>query len=326
MHQIQVECKETREHALSVSVIVPTRDRNVDLERCLEAISCLDPSPMEVIVVDSSPRGEGAREVTLRWHARYLREDLPGASRARNRGAREACGDIVVYTDYDAVPDRSWLRTILDEFNDGRVALVAGKTVPPETEPGLNPLYELCGFSGQGSDRIVVEKSTPEWFQRVNFLPFGLGPNLAIRRSVFQQWGGFDERLGPGTPVPGHEEQYAFLQLIDLGFRLVYTPDARVTHPLRGCSAEELRMRSLRRMQASSAYLTLLMVEQRRHRRKVLGYIFRKSFGRTKLHGGSKGVRISKIRCLIARLQGPGLYFKSLLEHRMRAAKEHVSR
>lgn len=325
MQQVQLECKEPREHALSVSVIVPTRDRNVDLDHCLEAISRLSPAPMEIIVVDSAPQREGAREVALRWRASYFREDLPGASRARNRGAREACGDIVAYTDDDAVPDRNWLDSILDEFTDGRVALVAGKAEPPHPEPGLNPLYELCGFSGQGNDRIAVERDTPEWFQTVNFLPFGLGPNLAVRRSVFQQWGGFDERLGPGTPVPGHEEQHVFLQLIDLGFRLVYAPTARVTHPVvHQGYAEELLLRGLRRMQASSAYLTLLMVEKPRYRREVLGYILRKVFSSGKMHTGANEIQISRIRCLLARLQGPGLYFKSRLEHYIRATGKHI--
>lgn len=324
LQRLQSDNKLTRERLWSVSVVVPTRNRNFDLERCLEAISRLDPSPMETLVIDSAPQGEGAQEVALRWCARYIRENSPGVSRARNRGAREASGDIVVYTDDDSVPDTSWLDSILDEFNDGRVALVAGKTVPFVTESVLNPLYELCGFSGQGDDRIVVDRDTTDWFQKVNFLPFGLGPNLAIRRSVFEQWSGFDERLGPGTPVPGHEEQQAFLRLIDLGFRLVYVPTARVTHPSHQSSAEDLRVRSLRRMQASSAYLALLMIEEPKFRREVLGYIFYKMFNRVKAPEGSYKEPISRLRCLLARLQGPGLYFKSRSEHRVRAARERI--
>lgn len=310
----------TGERALSVSVVVPTRDRCADLERCLEAISKLHPSPMEILVVDGPPREEGARDIALQWHAHYFREDVPGASRARNRGAREACGDIVAYTDDDAVPDVNWLGPMLNEFNDAKVALVAGKVVPPKAEPELNRLYEICGFTGQSSDRTVVDRSTPHWFQKVSFLPFGIGPNLAIRRSVFRQWGGFDERLGPGTPVPGHEEQLAFLRLINLGFRLVYLPTARVTHPLHECSVKELQMRSLRRMQASSAYLTLLMVEEPKCRHDVLEYIIHK------FRCGMESRReISRTRCLIARLQGLGLYFKSRLEHRVRTVDEHVT-
>jgi glycosyltransferase involved in cell wall biosynthesis len=196
---------EAVKHALSVSVIVPTRNRNADLERCLEAVSRLKLQPAEVLVVDSAPQGDGAREVAARWHARYLREDEPGASRARNRGAEVARGDIVAFTDDDAAPDANWLKPIVHEFSDSRVGLVVGKVEVPSPEPELNRLYELCGFIGQGDERLVVDRETFHWFEQISFLPFGIGPNLAIRRSVFQQWRGFDTRLGPGTHVPGHE-------------------------------------------------------------------------------------------------------------------------
>jgi glycosyltransferase involved in cell wall biosynthesis len=303
------------QRAPSVSVVIPTRDRNKDLERCLVAVSQLQPQPTEVLVVDSAPKGDGAREVAARWHAVYIRETKPGASRARNRGARVACGDIVAFTDDDAAPDVNWLSLILPDFNDAKVALVAGKVIAPTSDPELSRLYELCGFLGQGDDRLIVDRDTPDWFEKVNFLPFGLALNLAIRRSVFQQWRGFDERIGVGTPMPGHEEQHAFLELIDRGFRLVYEPAARVTHPLSARCAEELRTRSLRRMQASSAYLTLLMVEEPKHWREVLRYVIGKFSG-----SHPKGVRaedqIPVLRRVLARMQGPGLYFKALSQGR----------
>ena len=305
------ECRGMEQRALSVSVVVPTRNRNQDLERCLLAVSRLQPQPAEVLVVDSAPSGDGAREVAARWRARYVREDKPGASRARNCGARAARGDIVAFTDDDAAPDVSWLSLILPDFSDANVALVAGKVITPVSDTEFNRLYELCGFVGQGDERLVVDRNTPHWFEKVNFLPFGLALNLAIRRSVFQQWSGFDERIGVGTHVPGHEEQHAFLELIDLGFRLVYEPAARVTHPLSARCAEELRTRCLRRMQASSAYLTLLMVEEPKHWREVLGYVigkFRSSPQPQSVHAGD---RIPALQKVLARMQGPGLYFKA---------------
>jgi GT2 family glycosyltransferase len=310
-NRLQSEHRTTGQRKLFVSVVVPTRDRNADLERCLAATNRLKPAVDEILVVDSAPRTGSARDVALRWHACYVREDVPGASRARNRGAREACGDIVIYTDDDAVPDEGWLRPILSEFDDPRVALVVGKVLPPPAQPDLYRLYELAGFTGQGNDRIIVDRDTPGWFEKVNFLPFGIAPNLAIRRSAFQEWQGFDERLGPGTLVPGHEEQHAFLQLIDLGFRLVYTPAASVTHPFPARSAQELQLRIMHRMQASSAYLTLLMVEEPQHRGDVLRYIIRKLRHEANRHFEADRIQIHGLRRFFARLQGPGLYYKS---------------
>jgi O-antigen biosynthesis protein len=297
---------------LTVSVVVPTRDRNADLELCLQAVDRLDPRPSEVLVVDSAPRGDGAREVARRLHARYVLEPRPGAARARNRGAAEATGDIVAYSDDDAVPSTDWLGKLLPEFHDPRVALVAGQVMAPAQDRELQPLYELCGYVGQGYDRIAVDYETPHWFEKVNFLPFGIGPNLAIRRCAFDLWHGFDERLGPGTPVPGHEEQRAFHQLIELGFRIVYQPAACVTHPLLPRPADELRRRSLHRMQASGAYLTLLLMEEPAHRREVLVHILHRL--KQEPSAERSGETLPPLfKQLIARLQGPVLYFRSRL-------------
>ncbi len=314
--EVQIKDQTTANSALSVSLVVPTRDRNDDLERCLEAVSRLALPLEETIVVDSAPRGFGAREVALRWRARYVMEVEPGVSRARNRGAAEARGDIVAYTDDDAAPDSHWLDDIVVEFQDPLVGLVVGKVVPPAGDPELDRLYQLCGFTGQSDDRLVVDRKMPRWFELVNFLPFGVGPNLAIRRAVFEHWDGFDVRLGPGTPIPGHEEQRAFLQLVDRGFRLVYVPTAHVTHPLPAPSVEELRTRRLCRMQAASAYFTLLLVEEPIHRREIIQYII------SKLRGGANPYdvvfegHVSRMRSVLARLQGPALYLKSRFLYR----------
>lgn len=305
----------TKANLSSVSVVVPTHNRNRDLERCLDAVSRLDPPADEVIVVDSAPQGEGARALCAKWRVRYVREDRPGASRARNRGAREAGCEIVAFTDDDAAPDPGWLGNLRPEFKDPRVALVAGMVIAPAMNSHLSRLYELCGFTGQGEDRLALDAQTPQWFEQVNFLPFGLAFNLAIRRSVFQSWSGFDERIGVGTSLPGNEEQRAFLDLIDLGFRLVYAPAARVCHPLVEKTKEELRLRSLLRIKASAAYLTLLMVEEPRHRKEVLAYVMRKLGGRFHHRQAQNGVSTPVLPRLWARLQGPGIYLRSRRGH-----------
>jgi glycosyltransferase involved in cell wall biosynthesis len=254
--------------------------------------------------------------VAQRWHTRYVLEPRPGAARARNRGARAAHGEIVVFTDDDAAPEPGWLKALLPEFRDPEVALVAGRVVAPVAQPKLEALYELCGFLGQGHARIVVDRDSPGWFEQVNFLPFGLALNLAVRRAVFHGWPGFDERIGVGTAIPGHEEQRAFLQLIDLGYRLVYVPEALVAHPLSPKCAEELCSRSLRRMQASGAYLTLLMVEEPAHRREVLAHVMRWLKHKPSAERAEAGTRPAMLRQIVARLQGPALYFRSCLRNR----------
>lgn len=298
------------------SVVVPTCGRR-ELEVCLAAVDRLDPRPCEVVVVDSAPKNEAVRELAGRWHMRYLAEPRPGAARARNRGAREATGDLVAFTDDDAEPRRDWLAALLPEFADPRVALVTGQIVAPDVLAPLAcaeqerhaALYRTCGFTGLGDARCTLDRDAPDWFTRANFLPFGIAPNLAIRRSVLQQWKGFDERLGPGTLVPGHEEQRAFHELIELGYRIVYQPESRVVHPSVPRTEEELRYRSLLRMQSAMAYMTLLLLEEPLHRREVLAYACGKFRGRFRQE--SETVPIPLWRTAASRLYGVSLYFRS---------------
>ena len=78
-----------------LSVVVCTHDRPLDLAHCLDALERLDLT-VEVIVVDSASEPPCKRLVERYADAipgiRYVREDGPGLSRARNRGIGEARG------------------------------------------------------------------------------------------------------------------------------------------------------------------------------------------------------------------------------------------
>ena len=90
----------------SCTVVICTRDRPEHLERCLGAVSRLDYSPFEVLVVDNASRNGRSRDVAARWNARYIFEPVAGLSRARNIAARACNTEIVALLDDDAVPER----------------------------------------------------------------------------------------------------------------------------------------------------------------------------------------------------------------------------
>jgi len=73
----------------SCSVLICTRNRPDELNRCLEGVSRLLHPRFDVLVVDNAPAGQRTREVSGRWGIRYIVEPVVGLSRARNRGARE---------------------------------------------------------------------------------------------------------------------------------------------------------------------------------------------------------------------------------------------
>jgi hypothetical protein len=59
----------------------------------------LDYPRFDVLVVDSAPGNSASRDVAARWGVSYVVEPRPGASRARNRGARQTDAEIVAYLD-----------------------------------------------------------------------------------------------------------------------------------------------------------------------------------------------------------------------------------
>lgn len=92
-----------------LSIIIPVRNRERLLGRCLESIEAQTYRPLHVIVVDnnSSDRtAEIAEEWAIRTHSDNFRvsivkEPRPGASNARNRGLKEVDSDCVMWFDSD---------------------------------------------------------------------------------------------------------------------------------------------------------------------------------------------------------------------------------
>src|SRR4051794_40851687 len=112
---------------ISASVIIPAYRATRTLPATLAALDrqTLPRARFEVIVVDDgSPDETGA--LAERAGARVLRQPNSGPAAARNRGAREAAGPILVFTDSDCEPEPDFLERLLGPFADPRVAATKG--------------------------------------------------------------------------------------------------------------------------------------------------------------------------------------------------------
>jgi GT2 family glycosyltransferase len=257
----------------SVSVVIATRYRPDLLDRCLSSLRHQRVSPSAVIVVDNSVGDHATRGVVEDSGGKYLVEPRVGVSRARNIGALAAGTDVVAYLDDDAVPDSNWLSALLAEFRDPRVAAVTGRVL--ELAEGASAVHSATAAGRVvifgGPTRLSFDRATVDWFERACFGGVGHGANFAIRRGVFGSWAGFDERLGVGTRMVGAEEHDAFFRLIDRGYRVVYTPAASVYHTEPAADAEVRRLRQ-RQLRSASAYLALLVTEEKRYRWRAAKY------------------------------------------------------
>ncbi len=294
----------------TTSVVICTHNRPAQLEKCLEAVSRLNYPHFEVVVVDSAPTDDGARRVAARWDVIYVVEPMPGASRARNRGARACTSEVVAFLDDDAVPEAEWLSCLTGEFEDPCVMAVGGRIVGLSIETRAERFFDGIGGFDCGPERRVVDQGTPRWFELANFGGLGNG-NLAIRRCAFDSWRGFHECLGPGTPLVMGEEHHALFSLIARGYRVVYAPDAVIKHPYPG-TIEELRLRLSRRLLTFTGYITLLVIEEPKYRWPALKYVLEGLCGlrrRWRWHPPISQYKVLSFpQRLVAFLQGPICY------------------
>lgn len=204
-----------------VSVIVPTFGRPARVAECVEALRHQDypPDRLEIVVVDDgSPDPveiEGAGDMSSGPRVRVIRQQNAGPATARNRGAAEARGDVLAFTDDDCQPEPSWVATFVRALAEEPDALVGGHTVN-----GLD--RNLAAAASQ-----VLIDYLYAYFERARRLrPFFTSNNIAVSAAAFARVGGFDTsfRFSAG------EDRDLSERWTRSGSALRYVPEARVRH------------------------------------------------------------------------------------------------
>lgn len=219
-----------------VSVVLATAGKPSDVRRCVASILATGYPDLEVLVVDNTP--EPREELLALNGVRVLHEPVPGASRARNRGARAATGTVLAFTDDDTVVDRAWLTELVAELARSEAACVTGLVAPLCLDTPAQVWFEAFGGFGKGYRRQVFAEDPRNLLSPGRF---GSGNNMGWNRDAFLALGGFDERLGPGRRTRSGEDLDLYLRLVRSGGRVVYTPHALVRHEHRATEGELLR-------------------------------------------------------------------------------------
>jgi glycosyltransferase involved in cell wall biosynthesis len=222
------------------TIAVCTRDRADDLRCCLEALTQFygaEPD-VEILVVDNCSSSGATKETAQAFPSvRYTREERPGLNRARNKALREARYDIVAFIDDDALPDANWLQALTRDFRSPNVACVTGLTMPIELETPAQEAFEEYTTFSRGFYRQTFTRSR---IHPVGAGVVGAGTNMALRRSVLEQTGLFDEALDAGTPTFSGGDTEMFSRLLAAGYQIIYEPCALNWHRHRR-SWKELR-------------------------------------------------------------------------------------
>lgn len=149
-----------------------------------------------------------------------------GIAGARNSGVYHARGEIIAFMDDDAEADPEWLQVMITHFQDQRVVGVGGsaKAVWPQ---GDRPRWFPCEFdwvvgcSYRGLPEDIAPIRNP------------IGASMALRRSLFEEVGGFDPSVGRLGRMPsGCEETEFALRVRERmsGVDFLFVPKAIVHH------------------------------------------------------------------------------------------------
>ncbi len=237
----------------AVSLIICTRNRARQLAACLAAVAKIRcEQPWEVVIVDNGS-GDETRDVAtsfLRGQVRgqYVWEPLAGLSRARNAGTAASEADIVAFTDDDCYPASDLLDRICEVFADECIGFAGGRILlhdPRDYPLTINESIETRRFAAGSVIPCAVVQ----------------GANMAFRRRVLLDIGGFDPDFGAGTAFPA-EDWDAVARASFSGWDGGYFPAATVSHHHgRDASGAERQLRTYH--YASGAVYAKLLMDRR---------------------------------------------------------------
>ena len=187
------------------------------IERCIHAIKNqqgIDTAKLEIIVVDDASTDSSAAKSSALCD-RFIR--LPknsGAAAARNIGAKNAQGSIIIFVDSDVILEPDALSTFMACFEKNReISATVGRYCEKPANQGWINIYHNA-FTIYHHDLAPKEI---DWFW---------GAFSAIKNETFIHTGGFDERFQGASG----EDLALGKALFKKGYRIAYVPTARGAH------------------------------------------------------------------------------------------------
>jgi GT2 family glycosyltransferase len=146
---------------------------------------------------------------------RVIRQPNAGPARARNRGAAEASGSILAFTDDDCRPDPGWVKVLVEALSEEPEALVGG--------------YTLNGLDGNllaEASQLLVDYLYEAFARARELQPFFTSNNIAVSSEAYRRVGGFDESFRFNA---GEDRDFGERWVRAVG-PLRFAPEARVLH------------------------------------------------------------------------------------------------
>jgi len=208
---------------IEISVIIPCKEINDNVKKCIDYIKHLDYEPYEIILLPDtlSTDMNGVKVISTG-------PTTPGMK--RNVGISNSNGELCAFIDSDAYPRKDWLKSAIPYFNDPQVVAVGGPGLTPPEDSLMQRAggYVLCSFmmgklSKRYSTETIVESDD---IHSCNFI---------ARKTILEEVGGWNEYYWPG------EDTLLCLAINNAGKKMIEAKNVVVYHRRRPLYKEHLK-------------------------------------------------------------------------------------
>lgn len=224
------------------------------------------PAGFELVVVDN-----GSTDATQTFLQEFkaqadfpvtlCHEPIPGLARGRNAGWRASKGEIVAFTDDDCYVAPDYAEQVVRLFSTSDIAYFGGR---------------ILLFDPEDYPITIKLRATEKHFRPGQFVYAGQiqGANFGFTRAALAQSGGFDERLGAGTPFPC-EDVEIIGRLSAAGKKGLYSPMPTVSHHHRRRAGADISKLKSQYDAGRGAYYAAMMMTPGMRLRALIGWASR---------------------------------------------------
>jgi len=197
-----------------VSIIIPVKNGERTLDACLRSINRSYYKRFEVIVVDDHSTDRTAEIGRSHQCMVFEGPDGHGANNARNFGAKQAKGEVLVFLDSDIVIARETLLGIVETLEDRELDAVVGLYTAKHRHESFVSQYKNLWV------RYSYMKSLPaiDWL---------FGAISGIKRTAFDKLGGFNTDL---LARHGHDDIELGKRFARANLNIILNMDIEVEH------------------------------------------------------------------------------------------------
>ena len=190
---------------LRISVIIPAKNSERTVGKCLQSVFNQKYTPYEVIVVDGGST-DRTRSIAEKYRVQVVIEpphkrNAPGIG--RNYGAKNAHGDILAFLDSDCYPERTWLNLVADIFENPQIGV-----------------YSIVVSDGTNK---TISRAYHYLHMQISY-DFAPSRCMAVRQQAFMQVNGFDETLTTG------EDNDLSYRVKQQGYKIIVDKESKVYH------------------------------------------------------------------------------------------------